>query len=165
MSSRPSKLKLHDAINPKWADSDKTCIIVKASWSDENGPRKPSDFVARVNDCEEHGRDLFKRIVNGEFGTIEEYVPPSQEYRNEMKKKRNIRQIQYLMQKTSSTQVEDYDQDLKQEWRVFRSSLKSIAANLQQYETTNDYPALEWPSIPNDVLLSVSYDDNSFYSG
>lgn len=33
-------------------------------------------FTASANDIEEHGRDLHRRALNGEFGPIGAYVPP-----------------------------------------------------------------------------------------
>jgi hypothetical protein len=36
-------------------------------------------FTASPNDPEEHGRELYQRAVNGEFGKISPYESPSQE--------------------------------------------------------------------------------------
>jgi hypothetical protein len=33
-------------------------------------------FAASPNDCEAHGRELYQRAIDGEFGTIELYVKP-----------------------------------------------------------------------------------------
>jgi len=66
---------LIDAQNPQWGDAEHTVINIEAKWEHlESEGYLP--FTANPNDVEEHGRDLYNRIINGEFGTIAEYVAP-----------------------------------------------------------------------------------------
>lgn len=66
---------LIDAQNPQWGDAEHTFINVEAKWEHlESEGYLP--FTADLNDVEEHGVDLYNRIINGEFGTIAEYVAP-----------------------------------------------------------------------------------------
>ena len=67
---------LIDARNPKWGNAEHTLIDVEAKW--EHYPEEWGYllFLANPNDIEAHGRDLYNRCVNGEFGTIAEYVAP-----------------------------------------------------------------------------------------
>lgn len=60
--------------NPRWANSEHTlidCEITTSQFGDEILP-----FTANPNDSEEHGRIIFQKIVNGEYGDIAEYVNP-----------------------------------------------------------------------------------------
>ena len=68
------KLNLKYANNPKWVDEAHTSIdlTVRFEEIDEDLP-----FSATLNDTEEHGRDIFKRAKNGEFGDIAEWTPPT----------------------------------------------------------------------------------------
>jgi hypothetical protein len=45
------------------------CEITTSQFGDEVLP-----FTASSNDVEPHGRELFKQIVEGKFGTIAEYI-------------------------------------------------------------------------------------------
>jgi hypothetical protein len=70
--------------NPVWSNAEPTtidCIITTSQFGDEELP-----FTADKNDVEPHGRILFARLVDGEFGSIGDYVdllklptPPSGE--------------------------------------------------------------------------------------
>lgn len=67
---------LIDAQNPQWGNTEHTVILIEAKWEhlvDEGY----LPFLANPNDVEAHGRDLYNRIVAGEFGTIAEYVAPA----------------------------------------------------------------------------------------
>lgn len=70
------KLNLKYANSPKWADQAHTIIdlTVRFEEIDEDLP-----FTATPNDTEEHGRDIFERAKNGEFGAIAEWTPPTTE--------------------------------------------------------------------------------------
>lgn len=67
--------KLIDARNPVWANAEQNFITVEAKWEHlESEGYLP--FGANPNDVEAHGRDLYQRCVNGEFGTVGAYVAP-----------------------------------------------------------------------------------------
>tara|TARA_R100001510_G_C7512830_1_gene111696 strand:+ start:316 stop:576 length:261 start_codon:yes stop_codon:yes gene_type:complete len=67
---------LIDAKNPQWGNAEHTRIYIEAKF--EHYPEEWGylGFTADPNDVEAHGRDLYQRCVNGEFGTIAEYVAP-----------------------------------------------------------------------------------------
>ena len=66
---------LIDARNPQWGNAEHTLIDVEAKWEHlESEGYLP--FSANPEDVEAHGRDLYQRCINGEFGTIAEYVAP-----------------------------------------------------------------------------------------
>lgn len=66
---------LIDAQNPRWGDAEHTHIVVEAKW-EHLAEEGYLPFGADPNDVEAHGVDLYNRCVNGEFGTIAEYVAP-----------------------------------------------------------------------------------------
>ena len=73
---------LIDAKNPVWGNVEHTLIEVEAKWQHlESEGYLP--FTANPNDTEAHGVDLYNRIINGEFGTIAEYVAPVEEQPSE----------------------------------------------------------------------------------
>lgn len=67
------KCKLIDAKNPRWFNEEQTRIIVEAKWEHLESEGY-LDFGASPNDVEAHGRDLYQRCVDGEFGTVGAYV-------------------------------------------------------------------------------------------
>lgn len=67
--------KLTSLKNPRWANANRTsidCEITTSQFGDEQLP-----FTASENDIELHGRAIFKDIVDGKYGAIEEYISPS----------------------------------------------------------------------------------------
>lgn len=54
---------------------DHSCIHVTVKWAEFN---EEMPFGAMANDVEAHGRDLYNRLIAGEFGAIGSYVPPVQ---------------------------------------------------------------------------------------
>ena len=66
---------LIDAQNPQWGNAEHTFIEVEAKW-EHIADLGYLPFTANPEDVEAHGRDLYQRCVNGEFGTIAEYVAP-----------------------------------------------------------------------------------------
>ena len=60
--------------NPVWADASHTridCTITTSQFGDEELP-----FTADQNDVEPHGRAIFARLVDGEYGPVADYVAP-----------------------------------------------------------------------------------------
>ena len=73
---------LIDARNPQWMNAEHTLISVEAKWQHLESEGYLG-FCANPEDVEAHGRDLYQRCVNGEFGTIAEYVAPVEEQPSE----------------------------------------------------------------------------------
>lgn len=62
--------------NPRWANFEHTgivCDITTSQFGDEVLP-----FLARPDDVEAHGRQIFADLVAGKYGPIAEYTPPAQ---------------------------------------------------------------------------------------
>lgn len=64
---------LEYAKNPFYGSQDHSCICITVKWAEFN---EEFPFGAMANDVEAHGRDLYNRIIAGEFGEIGPYVPP-----------------------------------------------------------------------------------------
>jgi hypothetical protein len=59
--------------NPVFATADGTaidCVLQLDAFP------MPVPFTASVNDVEEHGRQIYAKILAGEYGEIAPYVPP-----------------------------------------------------------------------------------------
>jgi hypothetical protein len=63
------------ARNPKWANSEMTQIDLEVDFQDLPEPFVP--FTAIANDVEAHCRALYANAVNGDYGVIADYTPPS----------------------------------------------------------------------------------------
>jgi len=58
--------------DPRWVSEDGTrvnCIVKFSHLKEEH------EFTAYAFDCEPHGREIWERCVNGEFGIIKSYQP------------------------------------------------------------------------------------------
>jgi hypothetical protein len=75
-------INLIDAQNPQWGNAEHTLIEVEAKW-EHISDLGYLPFTANPNDTEAHGVDLYNRCINGEFGTIAEYVAPVEEQPSE----------------------------------------------------------------------------------
>ena len=108
------------AKNPEWADETKRAIRMDVVFS--HIPNQELSFVACEFDCEEHGRDLYRRALNEDFGPIQPYQPPSiQEVSEEVKYERNMRLIQ-----TDWTQNADVPESTRLKWIPYRQALRDI---------------------------------------
>ena len=67
---------LIDARNPRWANAEQNLITVDAKWQHLESEGY-LEFGASPDDPEEHGRDLYQRCVDGEFGIVAPYVDPN----------------------------------------------------------------------------------------
>ena len=61
--------------NCKWANAEHSSIECEVNFSGVTS-EEWSPFGANPNDHYEHGREIYARAVAGDFGTVEEYVPP-----------------------------------------------------------------------------------------
>lgn len=68
-------MKIQTAKNPEWANAARCSInlIIDVPCLGE------LPFCASASDVEQHGRELFDRAINGEFGAIADPAPPPQE--------------------------------------------------------------------------------------
>lgn len=62
-----------DAKNPIWANDDKNAITLDVNFAELPGEDYVS-FTASPGDTMEHGRTIYANAVNGDYGTITDYV-------------------------------------------------------------------------------------------
>jgi hypothetical protein len=119
-------------------------------WSDESGDSVDlivdiegvgeAPFTASKNDPEPHGRELFERAVSGEFGAIQDYVPPlpptTEQLAYTAREKRNK-----LLDESDWTQMPDAPVD-KTVWNDYRQSLRDIT------EQSGFPENIAWPTKP-----------------
>lgn len=63
------------AANPRFASPDKSTILIDLEFVELVHLGK-IQFLACNNDPEDHGREIFGRAIEGEFGPIGDFVPP-----------------------------------------------------------------------------------------
>lgn len=68
-------MQIEYAKDPKWVDLECSKIDLTVKFK-EFSIELP--FTASPDDCEEHGKLLFEKAINEEFGKITEYVPEPQ---------------------------------------------------------------------------------------
>ena len=114
------KVKITSVANPVWADEEKTLIDCQITISEFGSEVMP--FTATANDVEEHGRVLFAELVNGKYGVIANYIPPSNEVlADKVRIERNT-----LLAQTDWTQAGDVPQATKDAWSTYRQALRDI---------------------------------------
>ena len=110
------------AKQPQWADAEHTRIDLTVKFA-----KHPMEmpFSADPNDCEAHGRDIFKRAVAGEFGPVAEYEPPPPPtYAEQSAMVREQRDR--LLTETDWTQAADIPQATKDKWAPYRQALRDV---------------------------------------
>lgn len=65
-------MQILNPTNPRYGDSENSTIILDIELEGLEGTH---NFIAREDDIEEIGRDLYTKSKNGDFGTISDYVP------------------------------------------------------------------------------------------
>lgn len=99
-------------------------------------------FSAYEHDTEPHGRELWQRAIQGDFGHIAEYVPPPPLTYEQM-----AEQVRYerdtKLKETDWTQLPDVPIATKEMWQPYRQALRDIT--LQEGFPYN----VIWPTPPN----------------
>jgi len=130
-------LNIISARNPVWCNSEHNAIDLYVVFA-----HIPNElhFTATPCDHEEHGRTLYIRALNGDFGEIAEYIPPPPKTIEEESEIVRQRRDQ-LLYTTDWTQAFDIPQETKDKWIPYRQSLRDIPQQAGfPYNVT-------WPSI------------------
>jgi len=134
------KLHLQYAKNPTWADEAHTSINLTVYFT-EIGQDIP--FHATPYDTEEHGRNIFEKAKNGEFGEIAEWIPPTtEELAQQARQKRDA-----LLQELDSIvgnplRWASFSTEQQTVWATYRQALLDVP---QQYSFPN---TITWPTKP-----------------
>jgi hypothetical protein len=67
-------LTLKSAKNPQYQNQNETAINLEVQFEEFGDTWLP--FTAMSTDLEAHGRDIYARTINGEFGAIAPYIHP-----------------------------------------------------------------------------------------
>lgn len=133
-------IKLEYAKKPYWADEAHTQInlVAKFEHLDTEVP-----FTASIDDVMLHGREIFIRALNEEFGQVEPHVAPNP---SEVAARDNpkIRQSE-LARATTQAQHWEMMGDPSQAtaWRDYYQALYTL-------DTTPDWPLVaQWPEAPS----------------
>lgn len=65
-------LTIVDAKNPVWANDDNNMITLDVNFAEIS--EDYISFTASPTDSAEHGRVIYSNAVNGDYGTVQEYV-------------------------------------------------------------------------------------------
>jgi hypothetical protein len=114
------KIEITSVANPIWANAEQTLIDCQITVSHLGSEILP--FTAMQNDIAEHGRVLFAELINGRYGVIANYIPPS----NDIIAKRVRMQRNELLAETDWTQAGDVPQATKDIWAAYRQALRNI---------------------------------------
>jgi hypothetical protein len=134
------KLNLKYANNPKWADKENTIIdlIVRFKEIDEDLP-----FSATPFDIEDHGRDIFERAKNGEFGIIAKWTPlPTEQlaFRARLQRDRLLLEVDSIV--GNPLRWASFSEAQQTTWANYRQALLNVP---QQADFPN---TINWPTKP-----------------
>lgn len=132
-----------DIKNPRWADQEQTMVNCEVQFT--HIPDEYVPFTASNTDTESHGIEIFQQVISGEFGTIQEYIPPfSQEQLTEMKWEALRQERDRLLYQTDWTQlpVNPLTVEQKVSWETYRQELRDLPDN------TIDINNVVWPTPP-----------------
>jgi hypothetical protein len=136
------KRNLLRADSPRFASPDGNGIQLQCCFRECNNG-KPISFIATKTDCEAHGRKIYERAMQGDFGVISAYVPPppvsDDILANQARHKRD-----FLLQKTDYTQISDAPSRTAtvSQWRDYRQRLRDITNQI-------NFPrSIDWPDPP-----------------
>lgn len=74
----PMPFAIGTVADPRWENAEKTAITCRVTFPNHPaGVTEPMPFTAYPNDAEAHGREIFYRCVQGDFGPIADWMPPS----------------------------------------------------------------------------------------
>ena len=132
-----------DIKNPSWANVEQTFINCKVQFT--HIPNEYVPFTASQLDSETYSQEIFSRVISGEFGEIQEYVPPfSQEQLTEAKWEALRQERDRLLYQTDWTQlpVNPLTAEQKVAWETYRQELRDLPDN------TPDIDNVVWPTPP-----------------
>lgn len=126
----------------EWVNKKKTKI--KFTF-DMKGTGNTYHFVADPDDCTDHGREVFHRAKNGEYGPVKEKMSDralkTEELKTSWRKQRNDR-----LADSDWTQLPDVplSDDQKRAWKEYRQQLREMTKRA-------DFPhAATFPPVPGE---------------
>ena len=104
-----------DIRNPRWADDEKTKIIIDCKLADG----EDVTFVASPNDCTDYGPKIYQDCLDGKYGKIAEFSVPEKttEELEYLAKSELDRRLQSLMT-TENQALAEVDDDFKESYKM-----------------------------------------------
>lgn len=143
---------INDARNPKWSNKAQTQIDLEVDFDELD--EIYVDFTAVQNDSEAHGVTLYNNAVNGDYGTIADYTPPSDQTPEQsminLRNERNqlLEQTDYIEMPTKWATLSADEQTA---WTTYRNALRDLPADypnaLQVWNDADDVQAYEWSNV------------------
>ena len=112
-------------------------------------------FVASANDTEAHGREIYQRANSGEFGSVAEYILPSneltiQQQQDQARLKRNQQLLQIDAIVSNPLRWADLSSQVRDDIATYRTALLNVP---QQ----SGFPVnIEWPEVPTIIADSIT---------
>ena len=150
---------VNSARNPKWTNYNHTSIELEVDFDELD--EEYVNFCAHPDDIVSWGPDLFNRAVAGEFGTIAEFVVPSditgEEALNMIREQRDQILTQVVDPIVSNPlRWASFSSEKQTEWSNYRQALLDMpqtqtSAYLTFNTTTEnmDWQNLDWPTVPS----------------
>ena len=104
-----------DIRNPRWADDEKTKIIIDCKLADG----EEVTFVASPNDCTDYGPKIYQDCLDGKYGEISEFSVPEKtmEELEYLAKSELDWRLQSLMT-TENQALAEVDDDFKKSYKM-----------------------------------------------
>ena len=140
-----------DVLNPRWGNKAKEYIYCDVNFGHVH--EETVLFCARADDCEAHGREIYQRCVDGDFGPVGDYDPlpdiTGDEAMSLLREARNN-----LMSETDFWALPD-SPEMTEAQAAYRQALRDLPANnpnaLLRYENDNFnsvWVNVTWPTKP-----------------
>ncbi len=112
-----------DIRNPRWADDEKTKIIIDCKLADG----EEVTFLASPNDCTDYGPKIYQDCIDGKYGKIAEFSIPEKttEELEYLAKSELDRRLQSLMT-TENQALAEVDDDFNVEYKNRIKALLNI---------------------------------------
>lgn len=136
--------------NVKWSDKQHTTIDMEVDFDELDEVYVP--FTASPNDSEPHGVLLYNNAINGEYGEIGDWVPPSdltgEDAEVQLRVVRNalLSETDYIEMPTRWATLSDADQTA---WTNYRQALRDLPQNYPNasYVFNVDEERFDWVDV------------------
>lgn len=135
-------MKIKNVQNLVWNDVNKTsfdCII------ELYGIESAIPFTATSNDTSSHGKEIYNKGLNGDFGIIAEYIEPImtiEDYATQARQKRDFLLKEMDVIVSNPLRWESFTPEKQTEYSAYRQALLDVP---QQVDFPN---SISWPIKP-----------------
>lgn len=128
-------IKFSNVFDAAWTGADRTAIECRVQF--DHLP-DPVPFTASPVDTDAHGRELYARLVAGDFGAVSSPASPSDdELANTARATRDA-----LLRESDWSQLPDVPQEIRVAWAAYRTALRDLT------EQPGWPTSIAWPQKP-----------------